>query len=118
MKNEAQRIGDQLKRAFDGEAWHGPALMESLEGITVAQAVARPIASAHTIWELVAHIEAWESVVARRLDGELLMEPTEDFPKAPATANEADWQALVEVAGETHSRLVAQVGALTDDDLR
>ncbi|MBV9341362.1 MAG: DinB family protein, partial [Acidobacteria bacterium] len=36
-------IVDQLKRAFDGEAWHGPALMEVLDGITANTAAARPL---------------------------------------------------------------------------
>ena len=74
MKNEAERIADQLKRAFDGQAWHGPSLKESLEGVTVAQAVAHPIPAAHSTWELVAHIAAWEDVVARRLSGEAVAE--------------------------------------------
>jgi hypothetical protein len=43
-------IVDQLERAFDGEAWHGPALMEILDGIDARTAAARPIPSAHSIW--------------------------------------------------------------------
>jgi hypothetical protein len=28
---EVERITDQLKRAFEGPAWHGPAVLETLE---------------------------------------------------------------------------------------
>lgn len=38
---EIERIVDQLNRAFEGEAWHGPAVMDILEGITAQQAAAR-----------------------------------------------------------------------------
>jgi uncharacterized damage-inducible protein DinB len=64
--NEVQRIVDQLRRAFEGEAWHGPAVMQILEGITAAQAAAHPASGAHSIWEIVLHIAAWEGAVSRR----------------------------------------------------
>ncbi|MGB0111192.1 MAG: hypothetical protein WBP52_22060, partial [Terriglobales bacterium] len=55
-RTEAARIADQLRRAFDGEAWHGDSLFEILERVGAARAAARPIGSAHTIWELVLHV--------------------------------------------------------------
>src|ERR1019366_3835809 len=68
-RSEAARIADQLRRAFDGEAWHGDSLFEILEGVTAARAAARaaarPIAGAHTIWELVLHIAAWGGALAQ-----------------------------------------------------
>ena len=67
--SEATRIADQLSRAFAGEAWHGDSLFEILEGVTAAQASARPIKNAHTIWELVLHIAAWDDAVLRRFGG-------------------------------------------------
>ena len=49
-QSEAARIGDQLRRAFDGDAWHGDSFFKILEGVTAAQAAARPIKDAHSIW--------------------------------------------------------------------
>jgi hypothetical protein len=56
MATEVSRLDDQLKRALEGEAWHGPSVLESLAGISAAQAAIHPIAGAHSIWELVLHI--------------------------------------------------------------
>ena len=53
---ESERIADPLRRAWEGEAWHGPPLKEILAGVTAAQAAARPAAAAHSIWEIVHHI--------------------------------------------------------------
>jgi hypothetical protein len=47
----------------------GILLFEILEGVTAARAAARPIGSAHTIWELVLHIAAWDGAVLRRMGG-------------------------------------------------
>ena len=52
---EVERIADQLKRSMEGKAWHGPALLEVLEGVTAQQAAA-PVSTAHTIWEIVLHV--------------------------------------------------------------
>src|SRR5438874_6297432 len=56
---EIERIQDQLKRAFEANAWHGPSVSEVLNGITADQAHARPLRNAHSIWELVRHIAVW-----------------------------------------------------------
>ena len=67
---EVGRIVDQLNRAFEGEAWHGPAVVEILEGITAQQAATRPLNGAHSIWEITLHIAAWERAVLLRLQGD------------------------------------------------
>jgi uncharacterized damage-inducible protein DinB len=116
-RSEAARIADQLRWAFDGEAWHGDSVFEILEGVTAAQAAARPIARAHTIWELVLHIAAWDDAVLRRLGG-VAMEPSdaENFP--PVTdASEAAWRKALAQVRRDHEKLVAAVASLPDSRL-
>jgi hypothetical protein len=67
--NELQRIQDQIGRSLDGEAWHGPALMEVLSGVNARAAIARPIPNAHTIWEILLHVSASTELVLARLRG-------------------------------------------------
>lgn len=89
--SEVERIADQLHRSYYGEAWHGPALAELLKGVSAEQAARRAIPSAHTIWELVLHIAAWESAATQALSGAAL--PTlpwdGDWPKPGASWEEA-----------------------------
>jgi len=92
--NEVQRIADQLKRAFEGNAWHGPSVMEVLNGVTAQQATARPFPAAHTIWELALHIGAWERACLSRLQGERAqLNDSEDWPPITDTSDDA-WQQL------------------------
>jgi uncharacterized damage-inducible protein DinB len=91
---EIERILDQLKRAYEGNAWHGPAVREVLAGVTAEQAQARPLGNAHSIWELVHHIAVWESVGRRRLEGDraqIDISSPEDWPPAGDTS-EAAWE--------------------------
>ena len=67
--SESARICDQLRRAHCGEAWHGPSVREVLAGVSAAQASRRAIGGAHSIWEIVLHIAAWEEAARKALDG-------------------------------------------------
>ena len=60
--SEITRIVEELNKIHQGDAWHGLSLHEALAGLTAEQAAARLLANAHTIWELVSHIAAWENV--------------------------------------------------------
>ncbi len=115
--SEAARIADQLRRAFDGEAWHGDSVFEILEGVTAARATARPIKGAHTIWELVLHIAAWDGAVLRRLGGAAVeLSDAENFP--PVTdASDAAWRRALAEVRRVHEKLVAAVAALPDSRL-
>jgi uncharacterized damage-inducible protein DinB len=116
-KSEAARIADQLRRAFDGSAWHGPSLLELLEDVDAATAAAKPLAGVHSIWELVLHIAAWDEAGLQRLSGEK-WQPVglTNFP-AVNKPTEAAWRKAVSATKRTHETLVRTVAALSDSRL-
>jgi uncharacterized damage-inducible protein DinB len=115
--SEASRIADQLRRAFDGDAWHGDSVLEILNGVTAAQAAARPITHAHSIWELVLHIAAWDGVVLRRLGGAAVeLADAENFPPVKDTS-EAAWRKALAGVRRVHEELVSAVSVLPDSRL-
>ncbi len=115
---EAAGIADQLRRAFYGSAWHGPAVLELLEDVDAHTAAAKPIADVHSIWELVLHIAAWDGAALVRLAGKKC-QPTgaNNFPPVPKVT-EAAWRKAVAEAKRTHDRLVKTVAALSESRLR
>ncbi len=116
---ETARILDQLHRAYEGPAWHGPALREVLAGVTCQTAAQRPIPGAHTIWELVLHLTVWISVPTRRLTGAEIatLPPNEDWPAAPEPT-ESGWREALDRLAQAQRNLESEVGKLTDDRLR
>jgi uncharacterized damage-inducible protein DinB len=56
--SETTRLSDHIRRAFEGHAWHGDAVLELLVDVDAKTAAAHPIKNAHSIWELVLHIAA------------------------------------------------------------
>ena len=116
--SEASGIADQLRRAFDGDAWHGPSLMELLEDVDASTAAARPLKNVHSIWELLLHIAAWDEAGLVRLSGKVCqLTGTKNFPLVPKPS-EAAWKKAVEEAKRTHDQLVETVAGLDDARLR
>ena len=114
---ETERIREELKRAFEGGAWHGPAVLEILENVSAAQAASHPIAGAHSIWELVLHIKAWEDACRRRLSGDRAqLTDQEDWP-AVAETSDAAWAKVQAALRESHQKFSDAIGSVDDTRL-
>src|SRR5262252_2374218 len=88
--DECSRIADQLHRAFDGQAWHGQSIGELLAGVP-EQAQAHPLPDAHSVWELVLHIEVWAHAA---------FDATQGTPMPKIVGTEKDWQPVPSISAE------------------
>ena len=114
---EVDRIINQLTRAFEGEAWHGPAVLEILETTTAQQAQSRRVMGAHTIWETALHITAWLRACRRRLEGDRAqLTESEDWPAVTNTDGEA-WQNVTAEVKQALDELRSAVSLLDDSQL-
>jgi len=114
---EIERIVDQLNRAFAGEAWHGPAVIAILEGITAQQAAAHPLAGGHSIWELALHITAWTRAGSRRLHGDRAqLTDAENFPPVTDSGEQA-WEEARGSIKQAHQELRSAILLLDDSRL-
>jgi uncharacterized damage-inducible protein DinB len=126
-RTETLRIGDQLRRALEGGAWHGAALLEIIGDMTADEAAARPVPSAHSAWEIVLHVTVWLETVRRRLEGEPF-EPdrSADWPRAPGrddaardagARRERAWEDARDHLRRAHCVLREELDRLDDRDL-
>ena len=116
--SETARLADQIRRAFEGDAWHGDSIKELLAGVSAAAAAARPIKNAHSIWELVLHIAAWDDAVFRRIGGAAVeLTKQQDFPPVTDTSLAA-WRRTVSHLEQTHNQLIKAVAAFPDSRLQ
>jgi uncharacterized damage-inducible protein DinB len=115
--SEIERILDQMDRAWEGDAWHGPSVKRVLENITAESATRHPIASAHSIWEIVHHIASWNRIVRHRLIGDHI-EPTPEVDWPPVwDASEVAWKRALETMDENRKLLQKTMEGLKDDEL-
>jgi len=106
-----------MDRAFSGDSWHGPSLMNALEGVSAEGASKHAIAGAHSIWELVHHLGSWNAIVLRRLRGQEVEVTTErDWPPV-WEVSEVAWRRALENLSESHARLCEFVATIPDSQL-
>lgn len=110
--NESERIADQHLRALKGPAWHGDSVMEILDGVTAGEAAAKPIPGAHSIWELLLHLEAWNRMAIEALDGpEYEVPEALNFPSVVDSGEQA-WHDTLTRLATTKELLVTRIRAL------
>ncbi|HVO61047.1 MAG TPA: DinB family protein [Terriglobales bacterium] len=121
MNAECNRIAFQLASTINGEAWYGDSLRKILKDVTAKQAQAHPIPTAHSIWELLCHVEAWVKFALGAMNGV-------PIPAWPAMPVELDWPAVTETTETAwkltlesffshHLKLVESIKAFTDNRL-
>jgi hypothetical protein len=113
LAGELARIVDELRRAYDGDCWHGPPLRAILNGVTAAMAAERHPQLAHSIWSLVNHVSAWVEVVTLRIVEWRAIEMPDagDFPPVTDTGD-AVWTTALSDLDCRHGELLRIVVGL------
>ena len=115
----------ELDAAFDKRSWHGPNLIGSLRGVTVATALARP-PGRKCVWEQLLHAAYWKHIVLGKLAvsigaGETrrgsFARPGSDWPTLPPRADERAWREDVALLRGLQRELRALVGGLVPKQL-
>src|SRR5687768_5921223 len=102
-----QHLADQLRRAFEGGAWHGPAVLELLADVDGSRAAFVPQPGRPSIWELSLHIAAWLEATRVRVHGDAVeLAGDTDFP--PVLDHSATrWATARELVGSNYRALHA-----------
>ncbi len=120
MNTECLRIANEMKSTLEGDAWYGDSVRVLLKGVTSQQAAKRPIANAHSIWELVLHVNVWAQAALNTVNGmpmpKFPMPSEQDFPAIQDNTEQA-WQSAVEGMFGVYRKLCAAVEQLQDDRL-
>ncbi|MBV8203221.1 MAG: DinB family protein [Acidobacteria bacterium] len=115
--NDVAFLGSQLLQGYADDPWHGPSTVALLAGLTAEEAAARPVAGAHSIWELVLHMTAWQNEVRKRLGGKPATFPSEGDWRLPAEISGAAWDAAQKDLGDSLAALLADLGSQAGADL-
>jgi uncharacterized damage-inducible protein DinB len=117
--SQAENLAGYVRSAYAGQAHHGLALTEILEGIDARTAASKPPGAAHSIWELVLHIANWEEILERRLSGEIFVwerDSPSDWPRITDTSATA-WKAALERLERANAHLVSAIRRCSDVEL-
>lgn len=109
------RLIDALRRAHDGQPWHGPSRAAVLADVSAAEAAWRPDPAANSIWAVVLHMRSWTEEVLRRAQGGVPDDPVAgDWPAVPDPPTETAWRETLASLDAAHEALLSHVAAMDD----
>ena len=109
MSEDAERafIEDQLRRAVEGEAWHGPSVLEAMAMLDSARGCRVMTETGHSACGITLHIAAWLEIVRERMRGtDVSPTAAQDWPRVQGSP-EAAWAAAGRRLLAAHDALVA-----------
>jgi uncharacterized damage-inducible protein DinB len=111
-------LASDLRRIYEGNAWHGPAVLDALDGVTAEQAARRPLADAHSIYEVTHHIAAWMGEVTSRVRGNKPGMPADgDFPSLKTVVDDAAWSDVRALLRRRQAELIEVVSSFDETRL-
>ncbi len=112
----AQQLAATLADILEGDPWYASSIKSTLHGITAVAAATRPLAGAHTIWEIAAHLDAWNHVCLLRLNGETAGEPAVNF-ETPETISPSEWLQVQLRLDASCRQIIARAAGMTGAEL-
>lgn len=106
-----------IEHTFEKEAMQ-TSLSLAVSGLTAAQAVWKPSADRHSIWQIVRHIILWKEAAVSALDGSPLdYDERNRMDWLEIGRDQRDWESDVERMREVSQRLRARLEAMDEEGL-
>ena len=106
--NEIHKILQQFQIVYNGAAWHGPNIQQTLSEVQPEQ-VSKRFGESKSIAELLLHMTAWRRFVIERLRGNQdfdLTEPDENFPPPPDPLDAEGWHSILHQLEQSQQELI------------
>jgi len=120
VNEQIRLLLEVFDQAYSAPSWHGTPLKGTLRGLSARQALWRPGAKRHCIWDLVLHTAYWKCMVRRRLlrDHDIAF-PRDgaNWPALPERPTATAWQRDRNLLDEQHALLRKAIAALKPADL-
>ena len=89
---DSQRISKLFSDLYDGNAWIDVTIVGTLKNVNSRQAYTKAAENLNSIWEIVNHLVSWRETVLKRMNGENIDEPKNNFFEPIKDNSEEAWQ--------------------------
>jgi uncharacterized damage-inducible protein DinB len=117
MAAESQRIAILFKNLYNGNPWIDVSIIDSLKKITAAQAAKKPFANTNSVWQLVAHLLRWREHNMKRIHGEVISSPKDNYLTPPTDTSEAAWNNVLLELEQSQKAWLKMLSNLDDETL-
>lgn len=114
---EIERLAHLFDDLYDGNPWIDVTLVGTLAVIDAQKAAFKPEANRNSIWEIVNHLIAWRKNVLRRVQGEILVSPEDNYFRSVEDQSDGAWEQTKAELAKTQSAWQEFLGNLSADAL-
>lgn len=114
--NESQRIQTLFIDLYKGQPWLDVTLQDTLIRLSSEVAKQRPIKNANSIWEIVNHIIAWRQNVLKRMKGEVIQTPSNNYIEKIKDTSEEAWAQSLEALDTTQKEWLYFLNSFNEAD--
>jgi uncharacterized damage-inducible protein DinB len=114
---ETKRISKLFSDLYNGDAWIEVTIQGTIKNISAEQALIHPIENLNSIWEIVNHLVSWREVVLSRMEGEIILEPNNNFFEPIIDNSERAWQETLERYDKSQKSWLVYLEKLNSTDL-
>ncbi|RDC54857.1 hypothetical protein DU508_18730 [Pedobacter chinensis] len=109
-------ITNEIRKAFNGDAWHGNHAMQILNNVKPENAFEHFIPNAHSIAEIALHLTAWTEEVTSRLMGEPAAEPAMGDWPVPEKKTPQAWEKIIFDFKVANDELIRHCETIKDNE--
>ncbi|HLO80184.1 MAG TPA: DinB family protein [Chitinophagaceae bacterium] len=88
---ETERIGRLVKALYNGHPWLEVNMMDNLSKLSWQKAGQKAHPKLNSIWEIVNHLISWRTNVLRRVQGEVIKTPANNYFAQVTDQSEQAW---------------------------
>ena len=114
--NESHRIQTLFTDLYHGDPWLDVTLQKTLDGITAERAYKRPIPTGNTIWEILNHMIAWRKTVLKRVQGEIVDSPADNYIQKITDSSNKAWQQTLQDLETTQKEWIYMLSTFPEAD--
>lgn len=116
--SEIARLQQLLQQTYDGNCFHGDSIAQIFSSVDVGGATWKPAGAAHSIWQIVQHMTAWQNVIRERLTSPTLvtLNDEQNYPAVPEATLE-HWSATLDGFREALYALLEAIGKFPEEKL-
>lgn len=103
---ESIRISKLFSDLYNGSPWIDVTLLGTLRNISAEKARARISPERNSIWQILNHIISWRNTVLKRVQGEVITSPADNYFKPVADTSEKAWLQALNDLEETELRWI------------
>lgn len=114
---ESERLADQYERLYNGQSWIDVTIEGTLNGLTAKQAAAKPFSHANSIWQIVHHLVNWRETVLKRIKGDDIPAPDNNFFVPVIDSSDEAWKKLMHRFESSQQEWMEATSNLSEENL-